>query len=55
MQKVESFLVEIPNNNAPSTEYIESELKKLDINPLRWAVVHVDDKMYTISVANLKE
>ena len=53
--QVKSMLVKIPNNNAPSTEYIESELKKLDINPLRWAVVHVDDKIYTISVANLKE
>ena len=53
--QVESILVEIPNNNNPSTEYIESELTKLNINPLRWAVVHVSDKMYTISVANLKE
>ena len=52
---VKSILVEIPNNNAPSTEYIESELKKLNINPLRWAVVHVSDKIYTVSVANLKE
>ena len=53
--QVESILVEIPNNGAPSTEYIEGELTKLNINPLRWAVVHVSDKMYTISVANLKE
>ena len=53
--QVESILVEIPNNNKPSTEYIESELTKLNINPLRWAVVHVSDKIYTVSVANLKE
>ena len=53
--QVESILVEIPNNNNPGTEYIESELTKLNINPLRWAVVHVSDKIYTISVANLKE
>ena len=53
--QVESILVEIPNNNAPSTEYIESELKKLDINPLRWAIVYVDDKIFRVSVANLKE
>ena len=53
--QVESILVEIPNNNSPSTEYIENELTKLNINPLRWAVVHVSDKMYTVSVANLKE
>ena len=53
--KVVSKLVEIPNNNAPTTEYIEVELTKLNINPLRWAVVHVSDKMYTVSVANLEE
>ncbi len=50
-----SELIEIPNNGTPSTEYIESELTKRNINPLRWAVVHVSDKMYTVSVANLKE
>ena len=53
--QVKSILVDIPNNNNPSTEYIEEELKKLNINPLRWAVVHVSDKIYTVSVANLKE
>ena len=53
--QVESIIVEIPNNNNPTTEYIESELTKLNINPLRWAVVHVSDKMYKVSVANLKE
>ena len=50
-----SELIEIPNNNAPTVEYIESELTKRNINPLRWAVVHVSDKIYTVSVANLKE
>lgn len=53
--QVESILVEIPNNGAPSTEYFESELIKRNINPLRWAVVHVSDRIYTVSVANLKE
>ena len=53
--QVESILVEIPNNNNPSTKYIESELTKLNITPLRWAIVHVSDKIYTVSVANLKE
>ena len=53
--QVESTLVEIANNGDPTTEYIEAELAKLNINPLRWAVVHVSDKIYTVSVANLKE
>lgn len=53
--QVESTLIEIPNNGNPTTEYIENELTKRNINPLRWAVVNVSDKMYTVSVANLKE
>lgn len=53
--QVVSEIIEIPNNNAPSVEYIESEFTKRNINALRWAIVHVDDKMYTVSVANLKE
>lgn len=53
--QVISELIEIPNNNTPTTEYIESELTKRNINPLRWAVVNVSDTIYTVSVANLKE
>lgn len=53
--QIVSSLIEIPNNGQPSVEYIENELTKRNINPLRWAVVHVSDKMYTVSVANLKE
>lgn len=52
---VVSEIIEIENNNAPTVEYIESELTKRNINPLRWAIVHVGDKIYTVSVANLKE
>ena len=47
--QVESTLVEIPNNGKPTTEYIESELTKLNINPLRWAIVYVDDKILTLT------
>ena len=53
--QVESIVVEIPNNGKPPTEYIENELTKLNITPLRWAVVFVSDKIYKVSVANLKE
>ena len=53
--RIESKIIDIPNNGNPTTEYIEKELKKLNINPLRWAVVHVSDKIYSVSVANLKE
>ena len=52
--QVKSMLVEIPNNGQPTVEYIESELTKLNINPLRWAIVNVSDKIYTVSVADLR-
>lgn len=51
--QVVSRQVEIPKNEALTTEYIENELTKLNINPLRWAIVSVSDTMYTISVADL--
>ena len=53
--QAESLLVNIQNKGIPTSEYIESELKKSNINPLRWAIVHVSDNMYTVSVTNLKE
>ena len=52
MQAV-SKLVKIKNNNNLTTEYVETELKKQHINPLRWAIVNVDDDCCTISVADL--
>ena len=48
-------VVQIKKNMVPSVEYIENELRNMNINPLRWAVVHVSDNMYTINIANLKE
>ena len=51
--KVESKLVEIPNNKKPTVDYIEQELIKRNINPLRWAVVDISDTIYTVSVADL--
>ena len=51
----ESRLVEVPNKGVPTTEYIEDELLKLGISPLRWAIVKVNDEKFTISVADLKE
>lgn len=34
-----------------STKYIEKELEKIGINPLRWAIVSVEKENYIISVA----
>ena len=52
--QVVSELVEIPNNGRPTVEFIEAELTKRNISPLRWAIVSVSDTIYTVSVANLK-
>ena len=53
--KVNSETVEIPNNGVITTEYVEKELTKLNITPLRWAIISVSDTIITVSVANLKE
>ena len=46
-----SKIVNIPNNGEPTTEYIESELKKMDIVPLRWAIVKISKDFFTINCA----
>lgn len=52
--EIVSEIVEIPNNHKPSAEYIENELTKRNIQPLRWAVIYVSDKIFTVSVASYK-
>lgn len=46
-----SEILDIKNNGNPSTEYIESELKKHGIEPLRWAIVKISNDFFTINVA----
>ena len=53
--QIESIIVNIQKTDNITTEYIETELAKQNVNPLRWAIVHVSDIMYSVSVANLKE
>ena len=48
---ITSELVLIPNTEDISTEYIENELKKQNINPLRWAIVSTTSQTLTISLA----
>ncbi len=38
-----------------STEYIESELKKQNIEPIRWAITEINEKEITISLAYERE
>ena len=53
--QVKSELIEIPNNGNATTEYIEQELTKRNINPLRWFIADVSDTIYMVSVAQLVE
>lgn len=46
-----SEIINIKNNGNPSTEYIETELKKLGIDALRWAIVKISNDFFTINVA----
>lgn len=48
---ITSELISIPNTENLSTEYIEKEIKKQNINPLRWAIVKTNSKELTISLA----
>ena len=46
-----SEILNIPNNGNPSTEYIENELAKKGILPLRWAIVKISKDFFTINCA----
>ena len=50
-----SQIIEIKNNGKISTEYIENELTKLNICPLRWAIISVSDTIITVSVAKIQK
>ena len=43
--------INIKNTGEPSTEYVETELKKSGIVPLRWAIVKISKDFFTINVA----
>ncbi|MBR3889293.1 hypothetical protein IKJ53_02135 [bacterium] len=46
-----SEIINIKNNGNPTTEYVEAELKKQGITPLRWAIVKIGNDFFTINVA----
>lgn len=49
---ITSETISIPNTEDITTEYIESELKKQNIeNPIRWAIVNTNSESLTISLA----
>lgn len=43
--------VEIQKNDNLSSEYIDSELKKLNLDVLKWAIVKVKENSYILNLA----
>ncbi len=43
--------IEIPKTENLTSSYIETELSKMDIEPLRWAIVDVLSDRYILSVS----
>lgn len=43
--------IQIPKVENLTTEYVENELKKRGISPLRWAIVKISNDFFTISCA----
>lgn len=49
--QITSKLVEIEAQLPIDNEFIETKLKAMGINPLRWAIVKVEGNILTISLA----
>ena len=43
--------IDINNTGDLSTQYIENELNKMGINPIRWAIVKISKYTFTIDIA----
>lgn len=43
--------IDIKNQGILSTEYIENEISKLGITPVRWAIVKISKQVFTIDIA----
>lgn len=49
--QIESKIIEIENTKDFSVEYVESQLQQRNIEPLRWAIVDINEKTFSINVA----
>ncbi len=47
--------IKIKKNNEFSAEYINDELKKLNLDVLRWAITAVDNEFYTLNIAVVED
>ena len=55
MKKIISKTIKIISDKMPpSVEFIENEIKKAGLEPIRWAIVDIKNKELTLSVSALK-
>lgn len=55
MKKVISKTIKITADKLPpSVDFIENEIKKEGLEPIRWAIVDIKNKELTLSVSALK-
>ncbi len=51
--KIVSENIQLKNINTFTTEYIETELRKMNIDPVRWAVIDVNENFFTLCVSHV--
>ena len=55
MTKIISKTIEIICKNLPpSVDFIEEEIKKQGIDPIRWAIINVQNDKLTLSISGQK-
>ncbi len=50
--KIISENIKIKNTNTFTTEYIEGELAKMNIEPIRWAIIDINENFFTLCVSH---
>ncbi len=51
--KIISENIQLKNINTFTTEYIEEELKKMNLDIVRWAVIDINEKIFTLCVSHV--
>ena len=55
MDKIISKTIKIKSDKMPpNVDFIENEIKKLGFEPIRWAIVEINDKELTINLSARK-
>lgn len=49
--EIVSKLIEIEADLPINSSFIETKLKEMEINPLRWAIVKIENNLITVNLA----